>query len=65
MSESKTWQDKARDAFENYLRELELDLPNGSTINDIERKIWESHRPFLNQLLQTRVDSESFPPKKD
>lgn len=65
MSESKTWQDKARDAFEAYLVELEQDLPNGSTVNDIEKKIWDSHRPFLNQILQTRVDSESFPPEKD
>ena len=65
MSKSKTWQDKARDEFENYLKELEQDLPKGSTINDIEKKLWDSHQQFLNQLLQTRADNESFPPKED
>ena len=65
MSKTISWQDKARNAFEAYLKELEQDLPEGSTINDIEKKLWESHRPFLNQILQTRLENEDFPPSKE
>ena len=58
------WQEKAQAAFTAYLTELEQDLPQGSTVNDIERKLVESSPQFLNQILQNRLEAEDFSPSK-
>ena len=57
-----TWQEKSQSAFTAYLKELEDDLPKGSTVNDIERKLVDTHQKLLNQILQSRLETEDFPP---
>ena len=63
-SQPKDWKERSRHAFEQYLSELEHDLPTGSTIAEVELKLWHSHRVLLNQIMQARSDSESFPPSQ-
>lgn len=61
-SPSNDWKERCNRVFEQYLDELERDLPTGSTLAEIEQKLWQSHRTLLNQIMQARSDSESFPP---
>ena len=63
-TQTKDWKERSRHAFELYLSELERDLPTGSTLAEIELKLWHSHRALLNQIMQARTDSESFPPSQ-
>ena len=62
---TKPWKEKALTVMQNYLNELEQDLPPGSTINDIERKLWTSQQALFQEILRIRASSESFPPTKD
>ena len=62
---TKPWKEKALTVMQNYLNELEQDLPPGSTINDIERKLWNSQQALFQEILRIRANSESFPPTKD
>ena len=62
---TKPWKAQALNVMQNYLNELEQDLPPGSTINDIERKLWNSQQALFQEILRIRVNSESFSPKKD
>jgi hypothetical protein len=63
--ETKTWKEQAQSAFSKYLSELEQDLPSGSTVNDIEKKLVESSPRFLLEVMKSRVEAENFPPNRD
>jgi hypothetical protein len=62
---TKPWKAQALNVMQNYLNELEQDLPPGSTIDDIERKLWNSQQALFQEILQIRASSESFPPTED
>jgi hypothetical protein len=62
---TKPWKEKALSVMQNYLNELEQDLPPGSTIDDIERKLWNSQQALFQEILRIRASSESFFPTKD
>ncbi len=55
---TKPWKTQALNVMQNHLNELEQDLPPGSSINDIEKKLWNSQRAHFQEILQTRVNSE-------
>ncbi len=61
---TKPWKAQALNVMQNYLNELEQDLPPGSTIDDIERKLWNSQQALFQETLRIRASSESFPPPK-
>jgi hypothetical protein len=57
---TKPWKAQALNVMQNYLNELEQDLPPGSTIDDIERKLWTSQRALFQEILRIRASSESL-----
>jgi hypothetical protein len=62
MNGQEQWEEEAQAAFELFLRGLKEELPEGSSLQEIEAAIFAKQRDLLSRVMQARLDAESFSP---
>lgn len=62
MRSDQNWEEKARGAFENYLKDLKRTLPPEASFADIERAMLMLSPEMMRQTAEALANAEDFSP---
>jgi type II secretory pathway component PulF len=59
------WQAEAQEAFEEFVKQMEEELPEGSSFAEIERGLMKLEKRFMAKVVQARSSAGEISPPKE